>query len=240
MPANHICRSDRRSNRLSAGSRPVLLALCAVAALLITGCARLASVSAGGMVLLPPQAPAVPVPPAPPVAAPIPAPPPEIRAADAGEPTLRMLAYADRVRQMQPAELTQEIARLGDAKTPQDQLQLALALSQLRQLPELARAQELLARVIGNPDGAALHPLARLLASRYTELRRFEEQMDRQAQQIRDTQRRLDQTNERLEALKAIERSLLNRQPNAPAVKAPTPSTSSPPVPAASRGRVAP
>jgi septal ring factor EnvC (AmiA/AmiB activator) len=128
-----------------------------------------------------------------------------------------MLAYAERVRLMQPPELNQEIARLGDAASPSAQLQLSLVLSQLRQLPELVRAQELLARVLGNAEAQALHPLARLLASRYGEQRRLEEQLEKQNQQLRDVQRRLDQTNERLEALKAIERSLTSRQPAAPA-----------------------
>jgi len=137
--------------------------------------------------------------------------------------TLRMLAYAERVRVMPPAELTQETTRLGDAASPEAQVQLSLVLSQLRQLPELVRAQELLARVLGNADAQPLHPLARLLASRYAEQRRLEEQLDKQNQQLRDVQRRLDQTNERLEALKAIERSLTSRQPAAPA-SAPTPS----------------
>jgi septal ring factor EnvC (AmiA/AmiB activator) len=143
--------------------------------------------------------------------------------------TLRMLAYAERVRVMPPAELTQEAARLGDAASPEAQIQLSLVLSQLRQLPELIRAQELLARVLGNADAQALHPLARLLASRYAEQRRLEEQLDKQNQQLRDVQRRLDQTNERLEALKAIERSLTSRPPAAPAS-----------APAASRPRPAP
>jgi hypothetical protein len=131
--------------------------------------------------------------------------------------TLRMLAYAERVRVMPPAELTQEVARLGDAASPEAQVQLSLVLSQLRQMPDLVRAQELLARVLGNADAQALHPLARLLASRYAEQRRLEEQIDKQNQQLRDVQRRLDQTNERLEALKAIERSLTSRPPAAPA-----------------------
>ncbi|MCZ8254662.1 MAG: hypothetical protein O9327_03120 [Polaromonas sp.] len=131
--------------------------------------------------------------------------------------TLRMLAYAERVRVMPPADLTQEAARLGDAASPEAQVQLSLVLSQLRQLPDLVRAQELLARVLGNADAQPLHPLARLLASRYAEQRRLEEQLDKQNQQLRDVQRRLDQTNERLEALKAIERSLTSRPPAAPA-----------------------
>lgn len=144
--------------------------------------------------------------------------------------TLRMLAYAERVRVMPPAELTQEAARLGDAASPEAQIQLSLVLSQLRQLPDLVRAQELLARVLGNADAQALHPLARLLASRYAEQRRLEEQLDKQNQQLRDVQRRLDQTNERLEALKAIERSLTSRPPPAAPASAP----------AASRPRAAP
>ncbi|SFC02184.1 hypothetical protein SAMN05216344_107102 [Polaromonas sp. OV174] len=135
----------------------------------------------------------------------------------------RMLAYADRLRQLPAADINQEVARLGEASTsptsPTAQLQLALALSQLRQLPELIRAQELLTRLLANPEAQALHPLARLLAARYGEQRRLEEQLDKQAQQLRELQRRLDQTNDRLEALKAIERSLTSR----PAASAPAP-----------------
>jgi septal ring factor EnvC (AmiA/AmiB activator) len=140
-----------------------------------------------------------------------------------------MLAYADRVRLMSPAELGLEAARLGEVPTPADQLRLSLVLSQLRQLPDLLRAQELLARVLGNAtaEAQALHPLARLLAARYGEQRRLEELLEKQTQQTRDVQRRLDQTHERLEALKAIERSLTNRPPTAavpePARRARTP-----------------
>ena len=131
----------------------------------------------------------------------------------------RVLAYADRVRQMPPAELGQEVSRLASPASAFEQLELALALSQLHQLPELIRAQELLTRVLANAEVQALHPLARLLAARYGEQRRLEEQLDRQTQQTRDVQRRLDQTNDRLEALKAIERSLSSR----PAAASPAP-----------------
>ena len=121
-----------------------------------------------------------------------------------------VLAYADQVRALQSAELTQEIARFTDLSAPEDQLRLALALGQTRQLYDLVRAQELLQRVLANMGGRArqLHPLARLLAARFSEQRRVEDQLDRQGQQLRDAQRRLEQTNEKLEALKEIERSL--------------------------------
>ena len=131
----------------------------------------------------------------------------------------QMLVYADRVRLMPPVELGQEVSRLSNPATSLEQLRLALALSQLRQLPELVRAQELLARVLANAEAQDLHPLARLLAARYGEQRRLEELLDKQNQQTREVQRRLDQTNERLEALKAIERSLTSR----PAAASPAP-----------------
>ncbi len=136
----------------------------------------------------------------------------------------QMLTYAERLRVMPPNELSQELLRLGDAPASAgDQLRLSLLLSQLRQLPELIRAQELLARVLGNAEAQELHPLARLLAARYAEQRRVEEQLDKQNQQVRDIQRRLDQTNERLEALKAIERSLAARPAPPPVAPASAP-----------------
>ncbi|CAN5234218.1 hypothetical protein BH10PSE16_BH10PSE16_23040 [soil metagenome] len=138
-------------------------------------------------------------------------------------PVMRILAYADRVRTLSNGELNQEVARLGSAYVPANQLQLALVLAQLRQTPELIRAQELLTRLLANTDAdaQALHPLARLLAARYGEQRRLEDLLEKQNQQTREVQRRLDQTNERLEALKAIERSLTSRTPASPAVPAP-------------------
>lgn len=153
---------------------------------------------------------------APPASAPAAAPP-------ADDAVLRLLAYADRIRTLPASELAQEIARLGNPATPVAQLQLALLLSQLHQTPELVRAQELLTRVIGNsaPEAQLLQPLARLLAARYAEQRRLEDLLDKQLQQVREVQRRLDQTHERLEALKAIERSLTSRPlPKAAAVPA--------------------
>ncbi len=129
-----------------------------------------------------------------------------------------LLAYADRARTLQGAELAQEITRLADPSLPADQLRLALALSQTRQLYDLVRAQELLQRVLANAGAEArpLHPVARLLAARFSEQRRVEDLLDRQNQQLRDLQRRLEQTQEKLDALKEIERSLNSRPPAAP------------------------
>jgi hypothetical protein len=130
---------------------------------------------------------------------------------------LSVLAYADKVRALPPAELQQEIARLSDmsdpARQPADDLQLAMALGHTRVPADLVRAQGLLQRVLANPqeDVRMLHPLARLLSARYAEQKRVEDLLDKQNQQMRDSQRRIDQLNDRLEAMRAIERSLTSR-----------------------------
>jgi len=125
-------------------------------------------------------------------------------------PQAAMLSYADKVRPLGGAELNAEIARVGDpGDSPTTQMQLALLLSQTRVPADLARALGLLQRVIANPSPEAqpLHPLARALAARYVEQRRVEDDRDKQVQQLRDSQRRIDQLNDRIEALRAIERS---------------------------------
>ena len=176
----------------------------------------------------------VPAAPPAPVAAPAPAPPvvrvtpveaeplaPATRPALAfmprdAAPVDAMLGYADRLRPLGSGELAAEIARLGDpGDAPIAQMQLALVLAQTRVPADLARSLGLLQRVIANPSPEAqpLQPLARLLAARYLEQRKAEDERDRQAQQVRDGQRRIDQLNDRIEALRAIERSFA--RPNA-------------------------
>ena len=122
----------------------------------------------------------------------------------------RMLAYADRARSLQSGEAAAEIARIGD---PGDsaplQMQLALALAQTRNPADLARATALMQRVAGSAQAEAqpLQPLARVLAARYLEQRRVEDDRDRQVAQLKEAQRRIDHLNDRIEALRAIERS---------------------------------
>lgn len=125
-------------------------------------------------------------------------------------PSEAMLGYADRLRALSPNELAAELARLGDpGDSPMVQMQAALVLAQTRVPADLARSLGLLQRVIANPstDAQPLQPLARLLAGRFLEQRKAEDDRDRQTQQARDAQRRIDQLNDRLEALRAIERS---------------------------------
>jgi hypothetical protein len=139
-------------------------------------------------------------------------------------PVAALLVYADKVRPLGGNELAAEIARLGEpGEVPIVQMQLALVLAQTRAPADLARGLGLLQRVLANPstDAQVLHPLARLLAARYQEQRRVEDERDRQAQQLRDSQRRIDQLSDRIEALRAIERSF--SRPNSPPPVAPAP-----------------
>ena len=79
----------------------------------------------------------------------------------ANEAIIHMLAYADRTRRMQATELSQEVIRLGDTASPTEQMQLALVLSQLHQLPDLLHAQELLGRVRAALTGVWRHSWCR-------------------------------------------------------------------------------
>ena len=172
-----------------------------------------------------------PQPPATPVALPVPAPPPPapppalpplppVPAPAAVRPADAVLAYSDQIRAMPPAELVQEISRQGDpGDSPTRLMRQAVALALTRTPINTIRAQSLLQRVTAqqSEEAQALHPLARLLLAQFSENRRVEEQLERQGQQLRDAQRRIDLLNERLEAVRAIERSLPSRPASAPA-----------------------
>jgi hypothetical protein len=148
--------------------------------------------------------------PASPTRASVPAPPQTAAAATSPSLAETLLAYGERIRNFQPPELAQEISSLGDPQdSPLRQMQLAIALGVARTPANNARAQALLQRVLAQTQAQALHPLARMLLAQHAETRRLEEQLERQTQQARDAHRRIDQLNDRLEALRAVERSLL-------------------------------
>lgn len=140
---------------------------------------------------------------------------------------------------MSPAELGQEITRLNalvaanaQAASPSLVLDLSLALSHSRNNGDLQRAHALLDPIVKstNPDLAPWQPIARLLSLRLGEQRKLEDQLERQGVQLREAQRNLQQTNDKLEALKAIERTLTARPLPAPAPR-PAPAVSSPKAP---------
>jgi len=140
-----------------------------------------------------------------------------------------LLTYADRVAALSPNALVVEIARLSapQEESAQQQLELALALGQTRLPADTARALGLVQRALAQKNNApVVQSFARLLEARYLQQRRLEDQIDRQNQQMRDAQRKNDQLNERLEAMRAIERSL-NARPGGP-VNGKSPAASAP------------
>lgn len=201
----------------AATAAPVLLAACATSPLPTKPAPQPAPAPA---VVQPLPAPVVPVEAEP--NAPATQPAINFIAATSG-PVAAALAYADKVRGFNPNDLGSEINRLGEpGEVPLAQVQLAMALAQTRQGPDLIRAQGLMQRVAAgtSPEAQQLAPLARTLGARYGEQRRVEEEREKQAQQLRDSQRRIDQLSDRLEALRAIERSFSRPSNHPPAVPA--------------------
>jgi hypothetical protein len=129
----------------------------------------------------------------------------------------RLLAYHELLRQISSTDVAAEVNRLSgvvssaDAPaSPDDVMALALALVQEHNAGDLARASGLLEPLAQDTSAAPQpwQPLARLLLARISEQRRLEEQLDKMTAQRRDTQRAIQQLTEKLEALKAIERSM--------------------------------
>ena len=131
--------------------------------------------------------------------------------------TRHLLATEDRFSALNTADLTAEAARSIDGATLEQQMDQALALSMTHNPGDLARAQGLLDQVLHNnaPQADPWRRSARLLAYRLGEQKRAEDLAERNAQALRDAQRdaqrKLDQLNDKLEALKAIERNLNTR-----------------------------
>jgi hypothetical protein len=91
-----------------------------------------------------------------------------------------------------------------------EELRKALALSQGRGSADQAQAAAQIDAIATStePQAEPLKPLATQLAARLAEQRRLQDSVERLTQQLRDSQRRNDLLNEKLEALKAIEQKL--------------------------------
>lgn len=197
----------------------------AATALLVSACGTAppppAEPSVTTVITKPAQAPAPQIPVITPVQAPAVAPPETLNTQEPPLPDVvtALLTYSERVRQLNPNDLAAEIAVQGDpGNAPLRQMQLALALMHSPQAVDTARSLGLMQRVVGSTasESTPLKPLARLLANRLLEQRKLEDSLERHTQQLRDNQRRIDQLNERLEAMRAIERSLTTRPPASP------------------------
>ena len=140
-----------------------------------------------------------------------------------------LFRFSERLRSMNAAERKQELNAQssqvprsgagpapGTEPSPKFQMQLALALLQTREPVETARALGLLQRVAAStePQASAYTALAHVLIDNLLTTRRLEDNLERTGQQLRDSLRRIDALNERLDAMRAIERSL-NAPPSA-------------------------
>lgn len=130
---------------------------------------------------------------------------------------LPLLGYYHLLQRMTPGELTRErqtLARLPSS--PSVQVRQAMLFGMPRATTDLARAQAILDTVLRShaPEAASLHPLAKLLATQYQERLRIEAQSDRLGQQLKESQRKRDELQEKIDALTDIERSIPIR-PNA-------------------------
>ncbi|WP_426057515.1 hypothetical protein [Janthinobacterium sp. PSPC2-1] len=122
-----------------------------------------------------------------------------------------LFAYQSALRLMTPSELVKAQLDLAKADhAPSNTIRRAMLQATLRGAGDLARAQALLEPLLAatGKDAQLLAPLVQLLSSQYAELRRQDESIDKLNGQLRDAQRRIEQLNEKLEALKNIERSL--------------------------------
>lgn len=137
---------------------------------------------------------------------------------------LPLLGYLQLLPQLSAQELQRERGVLtAIPQTPATQVRLAMVLGQARGTADLVRALGLLDGVLKSrePAAASLHPLARGLAGQYQERLKLETQNDKLLQQLKESQRRSSELQEKLDALTDIERSLPVRPPtggNAPGV----------------------
>ncbi len=124
------------------------------------------------------------------------------------------LAYYQSLQRMSPTQLNRERAILAAVPpAPGIQLRLAMLLGYSRGQPDLPKALSLLDAVLKSSDPVAigLQPLARLLADNFGERQKLEAQLDKQGQQLKESQRKAIELQEKIDGLADIERTLPQR-----------------------------
>ena len=137
---------------------------------------------------------------------------PPVTSDDAGP--LPALAYYQMLQRMTPAQINRERQVLAALPpTPNNQVRTAMVLGHPRGQQDLTKALALLEGVLKSADPAApgLHPLARLLADNYAERQKLETQFEKQGQQLKDSQRKAVELQEKIDSLAEIERTLPQR-----------------------------
>lgn len=124
------------------------------------------------------------------------------------------LAYYQGLGKMTPAELGRERSILvAVPQTPYTQVRMAMLLGHPRVQQDLNKGLALLDSVLKSNDPAAapFQPLARQVADNYLERLKLEGQLDRQGQQLKDSQRKAAELQDKLDSLADIERTLTPR-----------------------------
>ena len=124
------------------------------------------------------------------------------------------LGYYQGLARMTPAELGRErMVLVAVPQTPYTQVRLAMLLGHPRVQQDLGKGLALLDSVLKSSDPAAqlFHPLARQVADNYLERLKLEGQVDKQGQQLKDSQRKIGELQDKLDSLADIERTLTPR-----------------------------
>ena len=126
------------------------------------------------------------------------------------------LLYYHGLSRMTAAELGRErMVLTAVPQTPYTQIRMAMLLGHPRVQQDLGKALSLLDSVLKSSDPAAIafHPLARAVADNYLERSKLDGQLEKQGQQLKDSQRKATELQEKLDSLADIERTLTPRPP---------------------------
>lgn len=124
------------------------------------------------------------------------------------------LQYYQGLGKMTGPELSRErMVLTAVPQTPYTQVRMALLLGHPRTQQDLAKGLGLLDGVLKSSDPAAMpfHPLARQIADNYQERLKLEGQLERQGLQLKESQRKAAELQDKLDSLADIERTLTPR-----------------------------
>lgn len=124
---------------------------------------------------------------------------------------LPVLAYYQMLGRLSAADLAKERSMLASLPgSPNTQIRQAMVIAHPRGAQETAKAMAMLEALLKSGDTQAieLQPVARLLMDHYAERLRLESQIERQGGQLKDSQRRVQELQEKLDGLADIERTL--------------------------------
>jgi hypothetical protein len=125
-----------------------------------------------------------------------------------------VLSYYQALQRMTPAQINRERSALAALPaTANNQVRMAMILGHSRGQQDFTKALSLLETVLksGEADAVSLHPLARLLAENFGERQKLETQVEKQGQQLKESQRKVAELQEKIDELADIERTLPQR-----------------------------